>query len=369
MVFFAALSKCFYEMDLFKTPVYFFVNSRSKTSTKFGSFLSCLVYAFMVYSFLFSNMYLRINPAVIDQLGQQHHRNAINFDNSNFSLAMSLNDEDGTNFIDPTMFSFHLRLRTLQSFEGIQGYVETIYDDKTMHPCSPEDFPGNPQMFKDLALTNALCLDNTSLKLEGYWDENRLTYIKIWLNLCINDTNTSIVCKPKADIIKFLKGKYFGIYYQDYSFDLKNYSAPVKKNYRYDYQLVTPQMRKEVSLFIRQTELLNDDNYFFNDDQMLSYYQKDFLTLDFEEIKEDGMLNTILIYASNIKQSSSRKYQKFAEVLASLGGTAKALTILGFLFVKYPANLNLMKIIMSKLYDFPNSGKKKTDIFYLNTLN
>lgn len=365
------ISQFNYEVDLFKTPIYFFVNARQKTSTILGSLFSLGIYAFIIYSFLMSNMYLRINPFVIDQINQQHHRNQINLDNSNFSLAMSLNSEDGINFIDPTMFTFHLRLRTLETIEGIEGYQETIFDDKELHPCSPIDFLGNPTMFQDLALTNAMCLKNSTLQLEGYWDEKKLTYIKIWLSMCKNQTNNAIVCKPENEIKDFLKGKYFGIYYQDFSFDLKNYSDPVHRNYKYDYQLVTTFMRKEVSLFIRETELLNDDNFFINDDQTVKYYQKDFLTLDFEDVKDDGELNTILIYGSNNKQSSTRKYQKFAELLASLGGTAKALMMIGFVLVKSQATINLMRVVMSKLYYFPNliqevKKSKSQSLFYFS---
>ena len=324
MSFFSKIfPRIFYELDLFKTPLFIFIDKNQKASTTLGSLMSVLIIVFLISSFLNSNMYLRINPFVIDSIAPQTHRSLINLDNTNFSLAMSLNNEDGTNFINPTMFTFNLRLRTLETVEGKIGYQETNYDQKIMKPCTKEYFQGNPSMFVDLALQDAMCLENSTLHLEGYWDEKKLIYIKIWLNKCQNRTDSEIICKSDDIIQNFLMGNYFGVYYQDFSFDLKNYSNPLKKNYKYDYQ------------------------------QGSIFYQKYYLTLDFENVAEDGMLNTILIYASNNKQATMRKYQKFTELLANIGGTAKALMMIGLLFFKYQAKLNVMRIVMNKLYYFP----------------
>ena len=109
--------------------------------------------------------------------------------------------------------------------------------------------------------------------------------------MCINESNSSIICKSPEEINEFLIGKHFRIYYQDFSFVLTNYSDPVLKNYKYDYQLVTTTMRKEVSLFIREADFSNDDNYFMNDDNIQGYYEGDYLTLDFDEIADHFEFN------------------------------------------------------------------------------
>ena len=78
------------------------------------------------------------------------------------------------------------------------------------------------------------------------------------------------------------------------------------------------------------------------------------------------MLINIEFYPSAQQRSIIRRYQKFSEILASLGGTAKALMVIGFILVKNQATLNLMRIIMTKLYYFPlleekSKNKKKNN--------
>ena len=64
MIIISVFSNFCYELDLFKTPVYFFVNSHQKSSTKLGVFLSFIIFTFIIYSLLGSNMYLRKNPKI-----------------------------------------------------------------------------------------------------------------------------------------------------------------------------------------------------------------------------------------------------------------------------------------------------------------
>lgn len=345
-----------YSIDLFKSPFFFLHEKKEKISTPGGVFFSLLVIGYLLYQCFNSNMYLKINPYIIDQTLKVSHRNLMNLGKSNFSLAASINNDALVNFVDPSIFT----LSTIEfKFETINGTSHSQKLTKPMHSCSKADFPENSTMYDDLHLKNAYCPEDGNFSIEGYWDEISVRYFRVDLVKCINDSSSNITCKSNEEIKKFLTGKFMTIYYQEFNFEVDSYEKPITVNYANLFQRIDADEYKTMRIFLKEAAFLDDDNYFFKKTAIDTFFKTDYLQFDQQKNIGSNLVFNTVFYVSPNKQHLNRRYQKFDEVLAQLGGSGAALKIIvNILLYSYTRFKIMIKIMgfMFKIYT-PNAKK------------
>ena len=152
---------------------------------------------FLFYTFINSDMVQKTNPKTSDIVIADGGNYEVS--SRNFSPKISLMDDNGIyyQYFDPQIWNFHFVL-----------------------------YSSNP---KTIDLVNcsqgqSLCLGNSS-----NFFLNHDVHIGIDVNMCVNSSESDIVCKPIDEIYNFIERIGFTLDFSEVSFDLNNYDNPLEK--------------------------------------------------------------------------------------------------------------------------------------------
>jgi len=342
----------FFFIDLFKSPLFLFLENKQKSSTFFGSILSLLIFLYLGITFSNSDVFYKFHPTIIDQTQSLNHHPLLSLNSSNFALSMGVVDSDGISSYDPTIASIVFLYNTINGEDVTNDYMD-------IHICNESDFPSDPGVLQSLRLDNNFCLDHPEINLEGYWNEQSLSYVEIALLTCQNSTSSNITCKSQDDINTFLKEKYFQIYFKEYNYDMTNLQNPTTSLFQTDYGLIDPEIRKKLVVTYKKMEIMDDQGLILDENKTMEAFQQDSGNWDFDtNTEDDQIIFVICLYSSGYQQKVSRRYQKLQEAFSSLGGSASILMMIGFALTKTKNKLNIANIIMNQLYSFQTIPKK-----------
>ena len=282
------------------------------------------------------------------------HAQEIFFD-KNKLVIFGVSDINNAIINDDTIFRFTVNYYHYETDEnGI--FVEFFNKTVGYHICNESDM--DPSMMKDLGIKNANCLDDNSFVLEGYWDEETVTFLDIGLIICQNSTN--FTCKSPEEIEGFFDSKYFQISAYGVGVKFQDYQNPLIKDYRLIYELVDTQIYKELNVFFKEVEVLTEDGFLFNTKNVLQDFTFDKNTIEYKFKPQDSnLVCDINLYASHDKVQHTRRYQTISEILASLSGTANFFMFFCFFVTNLKNYLNSMTIIMNELYTYPNFNQNQ----------
>ena len=342
-----------YSLDLFKTPIYFQFNSKSKIPSNCSFFISVCIIGFLLAFFFQSDLFAKKSPFSSIQTIATNARPRIDFNTEIMGVALSLTDTYNVIQNDDSIYTWKI----------INYYVNSngdIIDEdiKTLGFCNESDFKTHGDAFKNIGLKDAICPTTGNFSVEGYWDEKYTRYVEITINKC-NNLTSPIVCKSNDEIFSFFQDKYMSIYFSDNIIDVNDFENPIKQIYKTKFYLMDSKIAKKYTFNFKKVEFLSDDGLIFAN-------QKKFESFSFGDIDQDFMtdnlnwVGTMLLYSSSETFVIDRRYQKLQEVIASLGGLANSLLIMGFFITYLEKEFILFKSIINRLYIFPSNEKPKS---------
>lgn len=346
----------FYEADIFKVPFVLLFQNRKKSSTVLGSLFSISIVAIVLYLFTTSNMLLKINPLVIDQTTTNSHASLIELNPQNFEVAAGVANSFGKGFSDPTIFKVQFIQIDIDYNETVNSKQITNMTIKKNKLCTPDHF-SDPTTFSTLGLGNYTCLDNGTFQIEGGFDEKSLKAVVVMISYCNNKTD-GVVCKTQADINTFFKDKGLWLYYQDDIYDVSNYMQPITKNWRLQ-AIQCAAVPRIIDLYIKKLIFINDDQFIFTNERFDYGFMKERSEGLSDYVMVDSPLISINLFSSKNNQKTKRQYQKFGDLLASIGGIINVLIILGFIFTNLENQLQMQNHIMNTLYSYSYEQKEK----------
>ena len=345
-----------YEADIFKVPFILLFQNRKKSATTQGSLLSIAIFAIVLYLLITSNMFLKINPIVIDQTTTNDHAALLQLSPQNFEIAAGVANSFGQGFSDPTIFK-------VQFIQIEIGFNETINSKQIINQeikqttlCSNESFSDNTT-FGTLGLAEYSCLTNGTFELEGGFDERMVKAVVVMISYCNNATD-GVVCQSQTNINNFFKDKGLWLYFQDDIYDVSNYKTPITKNWR----LQTVQCASNpriIDLYLKKLIFINDDQIIFSKDNTLYGFMKERVESLSDYVMVTTPLASINLFSSKNNQQTKRQYQKFGDLLASIGGVINVLIILGFFLTELQNQLQMQNHVMNSLYDYSFEKKEK----------
>ena len=345
-----------YEADIFKVPFILLFQNRKKSATTQGSLLSIAIFAIVLYLLITSNMFLKINPIVIDQTTTNDHAALLQLSPQNFEIAAGVANSFGQGFSDPTIFK-------VQFIQIEIGFNETINSKQIINQeikqttlCSNESFSDNTT-FGTLGLAEYSCLTNGTFELEGGFDERMVKAVVVMISYCNNATD-GVVCQSQTNINNFFKDKGLWLYFQDDIYDVSNYKTPITKNWR----LQTVQCASNpriIDLYLKKLIFINDDQIIFSKDDTLYGFMKERVESLSDYVMVTTPLVSINLFSSKNNQQTKRQYQKFGDLLASIGGVINVLIILGFFLTELQNQLQMQNHVMNSLYDYSFEKKEK----------
>ena len=329
-----------YEIDLFKSPFFFqFSPSRDKISTSFGVCFSLLIFVILLFSFIRSDMIQKINPSVILQTKVLDSPPKLMIKNSIFQINMGIYDMYLNIYpIDPTILTLSAVKVDISNNDELHKKIEVR--SINMSTCD-----------EDLNYNQICVMDD--LYVDGYVDKSQVSYFFFELDFCDN-TNISNNCKSEKEISDFLYGKVFAVSYNIPILDLNNYENPIHYSNRTEWILLDTRLDKTLSVFLKSSELIDDDGYYFKNAKINTTVTTDQTVTDYiirntSELK--GEICRVVFFSSPNLLQNSRNYQKLDQVLANMSGLANFILIVGFLFVRFQTKLMFQTVLMRDLYE------------------
>ncbi len=168
---------------------------------------------------------------------------------------------------DETIFSFKFYVYHSDIKEGLVN--QTNYAWKL---CTQDDFIEDPSEFYRLNLNGTYCFPNETLKLGGFWDEEKIDYFWLELRTCQNSSSGNVICKSPEEIDNYLKNKYVDIDITNHNIDSSNFQNPLKRNLKIFYQMLDPKLYKFKELYMKNSLLTTDDGFFFESLKIINSY-------------------------------------------------------------------------------------------------
>ena len=123
---------------------------------------------------------------------------------------------------------------------------------------------------------------------------------------------------------------------------------------------------KEARLFLKKAIIFSDSQALILKEDVLNTFSFD--KIEFDSGKSKNRVFQFQMYASDVKTTFKRKYEKLFELVAVLGGMIKLLTMLGSIFLKFLHNWNINELIMNSLFVIrgKTQSKRNSGFFKIN---
>lgn len=343
-----------YQVDLFKRPFTLNVMTHKKTSSLLGTLFSLGIFAVACLSFFQSNMFLKINPYILEKTVSVEEAPLIYFGN-NLPISMFITNTTKEIYNDDTIFKFEAYY--FQEFSA----ANITYTPIPIGPCPQIN---NDSPYKIYNSSKLSCIADPKYTLQGTFDDNKFMAIMLQLRICNNYTDGGI-CKTPDEITRFFIGKVFGIQSPNSVYDVSNYNQPYSLTT--NTQLITLSVNKvQQMLQINKKSIFTNDDFFLYDRQtQTNLTLMDYTQLLQEPVEDFIQCNNFLapfsmfvITSSKNVHSITRTYQKIQEALANVSGLVNMLIIFGILFTAIQARLSLFFIMGRNLYRY-DLGEKK----------
>lgn len=339
----------FYEFlspfDLFKRPLYLRVNKKEMATTKFGIFLSMIVYGFLLYFFSQSDCFLKLSPKLIQDSSSLLESPNITYINRSF--AFSLRDSIGNSYYDPNIFYFQVQNRIVKSDEN--GIISDA-NNRSFHACNKTDAINT----EDLAMiNNSFCLDENYFSVAGGISENIGQTFQIHLYLCKNSTENNNSCKSIEEMKAFFTMKNLNLIYTNTFIQPKNYNSPMKTKLTSRLYKLDGNLNKLINIAFQKVSLINDENYYFSFQNSYDNFQFEKENIEIGSFTSlDAPFTSIVFTSSNSYYTIIRSYQSLFEAIAAVGGLLSSLLLIGRIICHTDKLIFMTTILMNFLYIF-----------------
>lgn len=350
------------QLDLFRSPIVIKFEKNEKNSTYFGFIFSLAIIIFLSVYFFNSDVFLKQLPTIVNIDIANVNRPHISYKDKLF--AISITDESSVAYNDDTIFEIKVVNRYLQVSPSNNGFYYVKNITKSLHLCQPSDFKNNEYI--NLGLKGAYCLDNNFFETQGFWDENKLMFLEITIEMCDNKTSKKI-CKSTTEIQRFLNGKDFNVYYEGINLDPKNYTSPMNPISYNDYYFIDTTMKKISNVFLKNINIKTDDGLILNNFNEINNILFDSKETDILGALDNSSETYNIVFQCNFYSSRSsenmqRIYQKLLDALSNLGGIANIAMIFGYIITSIESSFTLKKKVMNALYSFQDINKYREKV-------
>jgi uncharacterized membrane protein len=351
----------FLNFDIYAKRASFFYNNQERIGSYFGLFLTML---YIIASLILLCYYListiqRRDLKVYDSTLHAQEMPIIYLDKSNFNFAFGLEDPETLNrFVDETIYTAEVALIDKVKIDG-----QLVNSNVTILPLekckSEEDFGKNyKHLFLEGELSNSYCLKNFNynLTLLGGFKYEKMSYIRIKIFPCKNNSENNYQCKPQEVLKNKMTSSYFSILLKDIGLNPSNFSFPTIPTLQDLYTTVDRRLSKNYILNFGLTEIQTDVGLVNEQIKKEKYIQfrKEAQTFSFRDESEfiegkDICLVQIRLDDNTVVQK--RAYTKISEILSHIGGYMQlintAFVLLSLMMNKIDSELKIINSIFN----------------------
>ena len=353
------------DFDLYSRRISFFYQNKEKLGSTFGFILTIIygitsIILFIIYSL---NILKRKELTIIDTKIYPDELPSFSINANNLYLSFGLeHPEKFTRFIDESIYYPEVVYIERIKENGKQkiSYQSALNVER----CDKLKFGKNYQnLVKNEDLNNSYCLKDFNLTLKGGFKYDKMSYIRINIYPCQNNSKNNNHCKSQTEIDKYLKSGYFSALVKDIGLNPFNYSHPIIPAVQDLYTTIDKYTQKEFIIYFGITHIETDVGLFtnvFKKEDHLKYINhiSNIFFINNEEYFDDKLIFSAQIRLEDIVYFQKREYTKMYIVFSTTGGFMQVIyTILG-LFAILTKKFNLEKKLLNSLFNFNIKQKK-----------
>ena len=355
----------FLDFDIFSRRISFYYRNKEKFGSLFGFILTML---YIVISLIIFLIYLvktlkREEVTSSDSSIYTNEIPSININKELFYFSFGLDDPTKyESFIDESIYYPEVfYIEEIRKNGQFIKQSETLLD---IEKCNYTKFGKQYEQLLDKEeLNNSYCLKDLNLTLKGGLNYNFLSYIKINIYPCINNSENNNHCKPKDIIDKYLTSTYFSFLSKDIGFNPFNYSFPVIPILQYLYTGIDKSILKEYLIYYGVTEINTEVGLFFDKIKKETYlkYIKDlhsFVFINNENYYPGKEIFTAKIMLEEQIYFQKRKFIKMSEVFSTTGGYMQIISTVFALIALLTKKFSLEQKLLNNLFNFNIKQRK-----------
>jgi len=329
--------KCLRAIDILGKEFKFNINGKVPYNTTIGGLVTIWLFCILCYlSWYFGDdIYLRQSPYLLVENTITKDFPIIQVNNSNFFIAMKIDDDDGNVFYDPRFFTYHTYYTTYRlSNDSLKLWVEdtSLSGEFDQEICNTKHID-RKTLYKE-RLDNYFCSNLNNINLGGNWNADVVYSLKGFIQMCNSDTEKkyNITCATKEELNEKKSGS---LYVTSITFknllNSKNLTNPIDRYYTYNsfpihFDVFNFTERDVITEYLTYSvsDIVTDAGIIFKEPNYTSFIE--FESFDHVTGMDDGVLGYIgqvaeMSYTlSRRKQIYNRSYIKIQDVVANVGG-------------------------------------------------
>ena len=353
------------DFDIYSRRISFFYKNKEKMGSSFGFILTILYAIISIILFLIyfiktikrdevSTSIFTIYPSDIP---------SVNLNNNIFYLAFGLEIPNKLNrFIDETIY--YPKVSYIERIKENGVFITKSEKLLDFERCDGENFGENYQhLFEKDEFNNSYCLKDFNLSLIGGFKYNKMSYIRINIYPCVNNTKNNNHCKPQDIIDKYLTATYFSGTAKDIGFNPFNYSFPIVPTLQDLYTSIDKSFYKEYIMYFGLAEINTDKGFISTNINKENYikYIKNYESFFF--LDNDDYLKGEKIFSAQIRLEDNiyfinRKYTKMSEVFSTTGGYMQVIYTIFALIATLTKKISIELNLLNSLFNFDIKHKK-----------
>ena len=353
------------DFDIYSRRISFFYKNKEKMGSLFGFILTILyaIISTIIFLFYFIRTIKRVEASSSTSTIYPAGIPSLNINNNIFNFAFGLEHPTTLrSFIAETIYYPQvLYIEKIKENGEFINQTETILD---FEKCSNDKFQKNYQnLFENDELNNSYCLKDYNLTLIGGFKYKKMTFIRINIFPCVNNTHNKNHCKPKNIIDQYFNSTYFSISAIDIGFNPFNYSFPIVPLLQDLYTSVDKSIFKEYIMYFGIAEINTDKGLFQSNIEKETHikYTKDFHSFYF--IDEEYFYSGNEIFRAEIRLENNiyflkRDYVKMSDVFTKTGGYMQIIYTFFSLIALLTKKISMERNLLNSLFNFNIKQKK-----------
>ena len=354
----------FLDFDIYSRRISFYYKGKEKFGTTFGFILTI---SYIVLSLIVFLIYLvksikreEVTASILSVYPTEIP--SININNDLFYISFGLEQSNKlSKFIDETIY--YPEVLYIEQIKENGEYKIKSEQILNIERCNIEKFGENYQnLLKNEKINSSYCLKDINITLKGGFQFNEMSYIKINIYPCVNNTNNNYQCKPQDVIDEYLESAYFSILIKDIGFNPFNYYHPTKSIFQYFNTEISRSIFKEYIMYFGIVEIDTDIGLFTDDIKSEKYikYIRHFQSFSFKDKEKyhNEEIFSVHIIIEDYITCLKRSFTKMSAVLSATGGYMQFISSIFALVALLTKKFGLEQKLLNSLFNFNIKQRK-----------
>ena len=366
----------FIDFDIYSKKIGFFYKNKEKIGSFLGFFLtlSYIIVSLILFIIQLIRTLKRKEIKVYDTTIYSQEMPIIDVKSDQLYFAFGLEyPGSSTRYIDESIYTVAITFFDKQKIGNEFVTVKEL--NLEIEKCKIENFGKNYQnLFVKDELNNSYCLKNFdyNLTFAGSYKFDRITYIRILVNPCVNSTKNNYKCKPQEEIDKQFNSGYFSIAIKDFGLNPSDFKSPRVPTLQDLYTTIDKRMSKNYIINFGLTEIDTDIGLFNENVNQEKYLQfrRVLETFSFREEKDYLEGKSLILVQLRLEDTifvHKRTYTKIPDIFSRIGGYMQLMNTVFLLISSIINKISCELKIINSIFTF--NIKENKMILKVQSLN